>query len=93
MSAPKPLTTVSTKGQVVLPADLRRRQGWTPGTRLTVEETPEGVLLRRSDPLFPPTRHEDVFGCLHYDGPPVSVEDMDEGVKAEADEQYRRSVR
>ena len=93
MSAPKLMTTVSTKGQVVLPAGLRRRQGWKPGTRLTVEETPEGVLLRRSEPLFPPTRLEDVYGCLRHEGPPISVEDMHAAVEAEADEQYRRSVR
>lgn len=93
MSVAKPTTTVSTKGQVVLPAELRRRRGWNPGTCLTVEETSEGVLLRRSDPLFPPTRLEDVYGCLRYEGPPISVEDMHRGAEDEADEQYRRSVR
>lgn len=90
MAVHKPTTTVSTKGQVVLPADLRRRRGWGAGTRLTVEETPEGVLLRTEQPLFPPTRHEDVFGCLHYDGPPISLEDMDAGIEAEV---RRRSAR
>jgi AbrB family looped-hinge helix DNA binding protein len=93
MAAPKPTTTVSTKGQVVLPAELRRRQGWKPGTRLTAEETPEGVLLRRSEPLFPPTRLEDVYGCLRYDGPPISIEDMDAGIEAAVTERYRRSKR
>lgn len=37
---------VSTKGQVVLPADLRRRLGLNPGARLEVTEEPDGLRLR-----------------------------------------------
>ena len=40
--APKLTTTLSTKGQVILPASIRRRQHWNAGTRLTVEETADG---------------------------------------------------
>jgi AbrB family looped-hinge helix DNA binding protein len=36
-------TTVSTKGQVILPKAIRERRSWAAGTRLVVEETPEGV--------------------------------------------------
>lgn len=42
MAAGRSVTRVSTKGQVVLPAEIRRRRHWDPGTYLTVEETPEG---------------------------------------------------
>ena len=84
MPAPERLTTtVSTKGQVILPKELRRALRWEAGMRLIVERTPEGVLLR-SEPVFPETRPEDVFGCLAYDGPPRTVEEMDAGVLAEA---------
>ena len=69
MSAPERLTsTVSTKGQVVLPRAIRQALGWEAGMRLVVESTPEGVLLR-PEPVFPETRSEDVYGCLAYDGP------------------------
>ena len=37
---------VSAKGQVVLPADLRRRLGLNPGARLEVTEDPDGLRLR-----------------------------------------------
>jgi AbrB family looped-hinge helix DNA binding protein len=37
---------VSAKGQVVLPADLRRRLGLNPGARLEVTEEPDGLRLR-----------------------------------------------
>jgi len=35
-------TTVSTKGQVILPSAIRKRREWGAGTRLEVQETPEG---------------------------------------------------
>ena len=41
-------TRVSAKGQVVIPKSLRDRLAWSPGTRLDVVETPEGLALRRS---------------------------------------------
>ncbi|PII38671.1 alpha/beta hydrolase [Sinorhizobium meliloti CCBAU 01290] len=36
-------TTVSTKGQVILPRVIRQRLEWDAGTRLIVEETPDGA--------------------------------------------------
>ena len=72
-------TTVSTKGQVILPKAVRDRRGWKPGARLVVRETPEGVLLT-PEPVFAPTKIEDVVGMLKYDGPPISIEDMNLGV-------------
>ncbi len=41
-----PSVLVSAKGQVVLPADLRRRLGLNPGARLEVTEEPDGLRLR-----------------------------------------------
>ena len=79
----KPTTTLSTKGQVILPAAVRKRQQWGPGTRLVVEETSEGVLPKPA-PLFPPTDPEQVFGCLAYSGEPKSLEEMREGIAKEA---------
>jgi AbrB family looped-hinge helix DNA binding protein len=75
-------TTVSTKGQVILPSAIRQRRDWGAGTRLVVEETPEGVLLKLA-PIFPPTRPEDVRGSLPYKGKPKTIEEMDAGVMEE----------
>ena len=82
------ITTISTKGQVILPKAIRDRRLWKPGTKLTVEETPDGVLLRAS-PIFPPSRIEDVSGSLRYDGPTVSLEEMDAAVMEEAKRRAR----
>lgn len=76
-------TTVSTKGQVILPKAVRNRRDWNAGTRLLVEDTAEGVLLKRV-PAFPPTRPEAVFGMLPRRDPPKSVEEMDAAVLREA---------
>jgi AbrB family looped-hinge helix DNA binding protein len=90
MSADEKLTTVvSTKGQVILPKAVRERRHWPPGTRLVVEETPDGVLLRGAR-VFPETCPEEVFGSLHYDGPPKTLEEMDAGIVAEARRRHAR---
>ena len=72
-------TTVSTKGQVILPKAIRDQRGWPSGTKLVVRDTPEGVLLS-PEAIFPPTSVDAVFGMLKYDGPPVSTEEMDAAV-------------
>ncbi|HXA25413.1 MAG TPA: AbrB/MazE/SpoVT family DNA-binding domain-containing protein [Acetobacteraceae bacterium] len=82
-------TTLSTKGQVILPAAVRRRLNWNAGARLMVEETPDGVLLK-SGPLFPATTPEQVFGCLRYRGEPKTLEDMQEGIAAEVRRRHAR---
>ncbi len=73
--AKKLTTTVSTKGQVILPSAIRQRREWRAGTRLTVEDTPEGVLLKPA-PAFAETRPEDVFGVLAYKGKPKTLDEM-----------------
>ncbi|MBB4262090.1 MULTISPECIES: AbrB/MazE/SpoVT family DNA-binding domain-containing protein [unclassified Bradyrhizobium] len=82
-------TIVSTKGQVILPNSIRRRREWKAGTRLTVEETSEGVLLKPA-PAFAATRPEEVFGVLAYRDKPKTLEEMDESVLAEARRRHDR---
>jgi AbrB family looped-hinge helix DNA binding protein len=83
-------TTVSTKGQVILPKTIREQRHWRAGTRLLVESTADGVLLRAA-PIFPPTRTEDVFASLPYHGAPKTVAEMDAGVAAEAKRRHARN--
>ncbi|MES0026024.1 MULTISPECIES: AbrB family transcriptional regulator [unclassified Mesorhizobium] len=85
----KLITTVSTKGQVILPSAIRKRRHWGAGTRLQVEDTPDGVLLRPA-PAFAPTRPEDVFGVLPHSGRPKTLEEMDAAVLAEARRRHAR---
>jgi AbrB family looped-hinge helix DNA binding protein len=81
--AEKLTTIVSTKGQVILPKAVRQQRRWEAGTRLTVEDTEEGVLLRAA-PLFAATEIDAVCGSLAYSGKPKSIAEMDAAVAAEA---------
>lgn len=76
-------TTVSSKGQVVLPKVIRQSLRWDAGTRLVVESTPDGVLLK-PEPVFAAARPEDVFGCLSCNRPPKTLSEMEAGILAEA---------
>jgi AbrB family looped-hinge helix DNA binding protein len=83
MAAGKFTTVVSGKGQVTLPNALRVKRRWRAGTRLIVEHTPDGVLLRIA-PVFPATKPADVFASLPHRGHPKSIRDMKAGMIAEA---------
>jgi AbrB family looped-hinge helix DNA binding protein len=83
------LTTVSTKGQVILPKSIRQRRNWDAGTRLVVEDMPEGILLRQA-PAFAPTNSDQVFGLLATGRPAVSLDDMDAAILAEARARHDR---
>lgn len=81
---------LSTKGQIVIPKAVRALHGWEEGQELEVVDTPAGVLLRAPSP-FPATTLDDVAGCLKalYQGPPVSVDDMNAAVGTAMKEGFR----
>ena len=83
MAATDPNTTrLSTKGQLILPKAIRQARKWSAGTRLTVEDTPSGVLIKAA-PLFAPTTIEEVAGSLKWEGPPITIEQMDAAIGEE----------
>jgi AbrB family looped-hinge helix DNA binding protein len=88
-AAVKPTTIVSTKGQVILPKAIRQQRRWGAGTRLVVENTPDGVLLRPVPP-FAVTKPEDVFGSLPHGGVPKSLKEMAAGIAAEVKRRHAR---
>jgi AbrB family looped-hinge helix DNA binding protein len=91
MASPERLTTtLSTKGQVILPKSIREQRHWAAGTRLVVENTADGVLLRAA-PSFAPTLPEDVFGCLRFEGAPKTLEEMAAGIATEAKRRHARN--
>jgi AbrB family looped-hinge helix DNA binding protein len=58
-------TRLSTKGQIVLPKNIRASRAWKPGTEFTVEETGDGILLRPAG-RFPETALDEVAGSLRF---------------------------
>ncbi len=83
------VTRLSTKGQIILPKTVRNARGWAPGTEFTVEQTPDGVLLRPARPV-PETRLEDVAGCLAWRGKPKTIAQMDRAVAREIQRRHDR---
>jgi AbrB family looped-hinge helix DNA binding protein len=89
MPSPVATTRLSTKGQVILPAELRKKRGWQAGQVLEVEETASGLLLRAA-PVFPRSEPGAAFGMLRpTDGRTRSLAEMDEAITAEV--QARRA--
>ena len=79
MSAREFSVRLSTKGQLVVPKEIRLRHGWTDGTELVLEEQGDGVLLRPTR-RFPETTLEDLVGCTGYEGPAKSLKEMEAGI-------------
>ncbi len=83
---------ISDEGGIALPQELVERLGWVEGTELEVESRDGLVMIYPVRP-FPPTTIEEVRGCLPYDGPPVSIEEMDAGVMHAAREMWEEFER
>ncbi|MGA2131321.1 MAG: AbrB/MazE/SpoVT family DNA-binding domain-containing protein [Bryobacteraceae bacterium] len=90
---PKP-TTMKTarllsKGRLTLPKAIRDAHHWDAGTEFAVEDTPGGIVLRPVS-LFPPSRLEDVVGCLHYTGRPKTLKQMERAISKGVAERHAR---
>lgn len=78
-SSTQSATRLSTKGQLIIPKEIRDRHGWTTGTDLIVEDLGDSIVLRRADEL-PETTLEDLVGCTGYKGPTRSLEEMEAAI-------------
>ena len=67
---------VSSKGQLVLPKEIRDRRGLTEGAELEIEEVADGVLLRLVRGARAVTASE-LLGCTRYHGPPKTLAQME----------------
>ena len=77
ISATALTTTLSTKGQVVIPKAVRDALAWPDGITLAIEAHAQGVLLSPAKHHFEPTHAQTVRGCMNYKGPPLSLDDID----------------
>lgn len=82
-------TRLSTKGQVILPKSIREQGRWEPGTEFEVTARDGGVFLA---PKSRRKRYtiDDLIGCLPYDGPPKTLEDMQRGIDQALAERWTR---
>jgi AbrB family looped-hinge helix DNA binding protein len=60
-------STISSKGQITVPAEVRAALGLRPGTRVLFELQPGGVLLRKGSGRSHPV--DEVFGRVQLEAP------------------------
>lgn len=76
--------TLSSKGQVVIPKEIRDELHWDEGTQITLVSSTSGITLK-AVPKKTGRKLEDLIGMLKHDGPPLSTEDLCKPVDYSAD--------
>ena len=75
------LLTLSSKGQLVIPARLRQLLGLRAGDRLALSLEPDGLHLVLQEPAKSSSAYA-LIGAAHYGGEPVPLERMDPALYA-----------
>jgi antitoxin PrlF len=79
--------TMTSKGQLTIPAHLREKFRLSMGTKVSFEELPDGRIAIR--PKTGDIRR--LRGIIKYDGPPVSIEEMNETIAKAAVRRFKQS--
>ena len=74
---------LSSKGQFILPKAIRDRHHWEAGTEFVIVDRGAELVITPVK-VFPPTELEPPDAPSLYVGKPLSLEDMDRAVAAEA---------
>lgn len=83
------LTKLSSKGQVVIPKDVRDALGWKEGVTLVVRAADGAAMIEEAAPKAERIDWAEFRRRMpRYDGPAVSVEEMEEAI----DEMWRDRV-
>ncbi len=86
-----PTITMTSKGQITLPAATRAKLRLVKGAQMDVNETADGkiVLSPRSAKKGDIRR---LRGIVKYNGPPVSIEEIKQAIGDAVAEDYLRSI-
>jgi antitoxin PrlF len=81
------IATLTSKGQVTIPADIREHMHVKQGDKLMF------IPLENGNVTIVPknVRIADLAGILKYNGPPVTLEDIQRGIEEGAVERFLRS--
>ncbi len=87
-----PTSTLTSKGQVTIPRKIRERLGLRVGDRLEFRIDKRGKLLVEPEPSSRLGRVPGLLSHLAGDRP-VTIEEMDEGIREHARRKYDKAVR
>lgn len=80
--------TMTSKGQITVPAEVRARFGLKAGAKIDFLINEAGDLVMR-----PRTRDiRALRGAIAYSGPPISIEEMDSALADAVADAFRRSL-
>jgi len=82
-------STLSSKGQIIIPKPVRDAHHWRPGTEFVVEPFADGILLRPRKP-FPATQLEAGLGCAGYSGPAKDLAELKQGLLEAVRRQWQK---
>lgn len=87
-------TKVSAKGQIVIPKSVRDELDWPAGTRLEVERIGGAVTLRAiRSAQGTLSVDEFIARRKRYEGPPLSLEEIDAAVEQAMADQFRKDYK
>lgn len=75
-----PTTSLSSKGQIIIPKPIRSLHNWRPGQKLQVIDMEDGILLKAALP-FTKTTLEQVAACLPYRGKAKTIDEMEDAIR------------
>jgi antitoxin PrlF len=81
-------STVTAKGQTTIPKGIREHLGLKPGAKVKFFVGQDGRVF-----ILPVRPISELRGLVKHDGPPVSIEEMDEATAAGVAERFERSRR
>lgn len=73
-------TTLSSKGQVIIPKPVRSAHHWKEGQELFVIDCDDGIILKPVAP-FTQTTLREVGACLKYEGKAKSLKEMEAAIQ------------
>jgi antitoxin PrlF len=79
-------STVTAKDQTTIPKAIRDQLGLKPGGKVRYFVARDGSVM-----ILPVQSASALRGIVKYDGPPVSIEDMDDAIAAEVCDRDMRS--
>lgn len=83
-----PTATVTSKGQVTIPAETRKRLRLVAGSKIDFVQNAAGETVVRAKT----GDIRELRGFLKYDGPSVSIEDMNAAIGEAVVESFKRSI-